>query len=234
MTRTDGLRVEGWVVRTGVPLPPPCGPARTDFCIVEGIKSLQTSFRRYGQALALTGVHLPRRLADLPPRYPLHELHAEARSQRVGRDRVRRWFKLRNKLDDLNDAGRVLGVHHLGDDWGHAEEAARSALESAVAAFNWIDDVAQDLDEQRLIDIDSFSPNTGVYGWGKVSMGALLDRVHELAHLTGELVGGLFGCRLVHSGEEWTKRCPLSLMHIRLGYSPNTRELRFLQVRRRS
>jgi hypothetical protein len=217
---SGGLHIRGRAARTGVTLPPPDGPARTHFCIVQGVRMLHVGFRKYGQALMCVAVHLPSGLADLPPKYPLHEQHSTLWSRQLGRTRVRQWFGLRNRLDDLDDPARLLGRRYLGRDWAEAEGAARGALEAAVAAFNWLDDVAQDLDQRVLIDIDRFSHVTAVRGWGLISAGALLDQAHELAHLTGELVGGLFGCRLVHDGDEWTKRCPVSLMHIRLGYSP--------------
>jgi hypothetical protein len=220
VTASRGLRIGGRVARYNVPLPPPAGPARTEFCIIEGVRALNAGRRKYGQALIGVGAHFPRRLADLPPKYPLHEQHSELWSRRLGRARGRAWFRLRNQIDDLDDAARTLGARHLGRAWAGAESAARSALEAAVAAFNWLDDVAQDLDESISIDVDSFSCATGIRGWGLVTTGALLDQAHNLAHLAGELAGGLFGCRLVHDGEEWTKRCPLSLMHIRLGNSP--------------
>jgi len=114
----------------------------------------------------------------------------------------------------------VLGARYLSTDWANAEEAARAALTGAVSAFHWLDDVAYDLDGGALIDVDSFTGPDARRVWGYVSVFELVDRAHELAHLTGELVGGLFGCRLIHDGHEWTKRCPLSLMHIRLGHSP--------------
>ncbi len=220
MTASQGLRIRGLAARSNVPLPPPAGPARTEFCIIEGMRALNAGRRKYGQALIGVGAHLPRSLADLPPNYPLHEQSSEQWSRRLGRTRVRAWFRLRNQLDDLDDAARTLGVRRLGLAWAGTESAARSALGAAVAAFNWLDDVAQDLDERIPIDVDSFSYATGIRGWGLVSSGTLLDQAHELAHLAGELVGGIFGCRLVHDGEGWIKRCPLSLMHIRLGNSP--------------
>lgn len=219
--RTSGdLRIQGQAARTGVPLPPPDGPARTEFCIVEGGSALRAGLRKYGDALIAVSTHLPGGFADLPPKYPLHEQHPRLLSRQLGRPRVRCWFGLRNRLDDLNDDAKQFGSRYLGNDWAVAEGAARSALKAAVAAFNWFDDVAQELDEQVAIDMDSFSRATGLHGWGLRPIGTLLNQAHELAHSTGELVGGLFGCRLVHNGDEWTKRCPLSLMHIRLGYSP--------------
>lgn len=220
MRASGGLRIRGWAARTGVPLPPPAGPARTEFCIVEGVRTLNTGLRKYGQALIGAAVHLPRGLADLPPKYPLYEQHSDLRSRQLGRARIQRWFGLRNRLDDLDDPARQLGNRYLGRDWAGPEGTARCALEAAVAAFNWLDDVAQDLDKRVPINVDSFSHATGLSGWGLIPTGTLLNQAHELAHLTGELVGGLFGCRLVHDGDEWTKRCPLSLMHIRLGLSP--------------
>jgi hypothetical protein len=214
-----GLRIGGIVVRYNVPLPPPSGPARTNFCLVEGVAAFRQSLRNYGQALAIVGVHIPGGLSRLPVRYPLHEPHSEKRSKSVGRRRVERWFGLRNELDDLEAAARLLGSTYLGRDWNEGERAARAALGRAVEAFNWFDDVLQELGECTFFDLNALPQWTDMMGRGHVGIGALLDRVHELAHLAGELVGGLFGCKLVHEGDEWTKQCPLSVMHIRLGYS---------------
>ena len=220
MTADRALKIAGIAARTDVELPPPAGRARTEFCLHEGLEALAKASSLYGTALRTAGAHLPKGLRSIPGAYPLHEAHLEHQSRTIGRRRVERWFRNRNFLDDLDDRARILGARFLGPDWSRAEASAREALTGAVAAFYWIDDVALDLEPKTIVSVGSFSANALRVLPVHTTVSELHKRAHALAHKAGELVGGLFGCRLVHDGDGWYKQCPLSFLHIRLGYSP--------------
>jgi hypothetical protein len=69
------------------------------------------------------------------------------------------------------------------------EERARAALATAVAAFNYLEDTE------------------------------LAVQAHRHAHVIGELVAAVFGCRAQREDGRWFDVCPLSLMHLRAGMS---------------
>jgi hypothetical protein len=216
----EKFAIGGRVVRYGVELPPPSGRARVEFCIRQGIQAMVLGSNQYGRALRLVGTHLPKGLRSVPPTYPLDLQHQELQAKSIGRKRVETWFRNRNYLDDQEDAALLLGIRYLGKDWAFAEKSARDALSSAVDAFNWLDDVRQDLEERTPISVLSFFPSARRAMPEFPTVENLVESAHQLAHRTGELVGGLFGCQLVHDGKSWQKECPLSFLHIRLGMSP--------------
>ena len=70
------------------------------------------------------------------------------------------------------------------------EQSARLALQLAVDGFNYLED----------------SPLEG--------------EAHDLLHACGALVGGVYGCYVLHEGGIWWDVCPTQLAHVRLGFSP--------------
>jgi hypothetical protein len=210
----QGLIIRGRALRWGV-MPPAAGPARAHWCIEQGVTSLMKSRKNYGTALRKVIIHLPNGAADLPPIYPLHESHAEECALNIGRTRVKSWFGLRNRLDELDESVRSCGRRLLGPDWQAAEEACRLALESAADSFNWLDDARHDLGREQLIDVESFTGQSGK----PRPLGALVDQAHTMVHTAGEMVGGLFGCRITYRDGRWYDECIVALLHLRFGNS---------------
>src|ERR1700740_1007244 len=97
-------------------MPPAAGPARTEWVIERGLMSLREARRSYGSALRTVLAHLPHGL-DLPPAYPLHELHAEEAAIDIGRRRVEAWFSLRKALDTLDKSMRQHDTMLYGEEW---------------------------------------------------------------------------------------------------------------------
>ena len=210
----QGLTVRGMVLRWG-PLPPAAGPARTQWCVEQGLKSLMTSRKKYGVALRKVIAHLPNGVADLPPTYPLHELHAETAALDIGRRRVRSWFGLRNQLGNLDERMHSYGLRLFGTEWQAAEKAIREALQGAADSFNWLDDACQDLGKEQLVDVASFTGQPS----NPRSVGTLVDLAHASVHTAGEMVGGIFGCRMIYDDGRWYDECIVALLHLRFGNS---------------
>src|ERR1700687_2082909 len=73
-----------------------------------------------------------------------------------------------------------------------AEGAARSAIQSAYRAFNWLEDTARE------------------------------EVAHETLHTIGRWTRERFplGCTIPWTGEHYERTCPVQLCHIRVGFSP--------------
>jgi hypothetical protein len=206
-----GLVIRGRILRFG-PLPPSAGPARTQWCVDHGLTSLMNGRRSY--AIALRGIirHLPNGLLDLPPIYPLHELHTEEAALDIGRRRVKSWFGLRNRLDSFDECMRRLKSRLLDAQW-------EAALQNIADSFNWLDDARQDLGQEQLVDVTSFTGQSTT----SRSIGALVDLAHAAVHSAGELAGGLFGCRMIYDNGRWYDECVVELLHLRFGNSVGMR-----------
>jgi len=214
---TEGLRLRSAILHVGV-MPPAAGPARTEWCIERGLTSIKDARRNYGLALRKVLAQLPPGI-DLPSTYPLHELHSEKTAIAIGSGRVEFWFGLRQRLDALHESLRQRNAKLYGAEWQVADKASRSALQSAADGFNWFDDARQDLNLEQLIDISSFTGQPT----SPQSVGALVDQAHALVHSVGELVGGLFGCRITFEEDCWYDECIVSLLHLRFGTSAGLR-----------
>jgi hypothetical protein len=215
---SQGLRIRGRVLSWGV-LPPAAGPARTQWCVEHGLTSLLDGRRSYGIALGKVITHLPHGAVDLPPTYPLHELHTEEAALKIGRRRVIAWFGLRNRLNDLDESMHRRGLKLFGAEWQAAERASRAALQSTADSFNWLDDARQDLGREQLVDVASFTGQST----SPQSVGSLVDLAHAAVHAAGEVVGGLFGCRMVYDDGRWYDECIVALLHLRFGNSVGMR-----------
>lgn len=210
----QGLIIHGRVLRWG-PLPPAAGPARTHWCVEHGLASLMDGRRNYGIGLRKVIAHLPNGAIDLPESYPMHELHTEKVALDIGRRRVRSWFSLRRRLDNADGSMRSQGLRLFGAEWEEAEKASRMGLQSAADSFNWLDDARHDLGPEQPVDVAGF---TGQSTQPR-SVDDLVDLAHATVHVAGELVGGLFGCRMGHSDGRWFDECIVGLLHLRFGNS---------------
>jgi hypothetical protein len=214
---TPGLRFRSIMLHLGT-MPPAAGPARTDWCLEHGLASLKIARRSYGLALRKVLAHLPHGLG-LPPAYPLHELHSEKAATVIGRERMESWFGVRKRLDVLDEHMRQRNLMLYDAEWQEADKASRTALQSAADGFNWLDDARKDLDHGQLIDITSFTGQPS----NPQTADTLVDQAHAMVHSAGELVGGLFGCRMTYDEDRWYDECVVSLLHLRFGTSAGLR-----------
>jgi hypothetical protein len=217
----QGLRIHGYALRWGE-LPPAAGPARISYCLQQGWEAFGKAQKHYGTAMRGVITRLPNGGHGLPPFYPLHELHDEETALAIGRQRVESWFALHKRIHARDRRMRKeIGVGFLGTQWDEVEKHSRAALGKAAEAFNWFDDARQDLGDETLIGIaDSVDGSVD-----SRSVGSLVDASHALVHATGELVGGLFGCKMAYENGRWFDECIVALLHLRFGNSAglNTR-----------
>lgn len=200
------MRFSGLVMRTGVPLPPSAGPARAQHCVNEGLPALT----RAGQLVGAAWRRVAPVLGAAAGMYEAPPNLARGVSEQTDphRESVERWrrqkFLLEQSLrDDSGPRIRELMVA--------AERDAREALSAATQAFYWLDDILWDYPPGTIIARPDGREET---------LGKLAERAHSWAHRAGELVGGLFGCRIVWDEGRWWRECQLSLLHNRLGQSP--------------
>ena len=80
------------------------------------------------------------------------------------------------------------------------EELARAALSHASDAFNYLED------------------------------DPLAENAHSWLHRTGELVGGLYECRIELDRDAWMHSCAVTIGHIRFGASPGFTSIRYCTI----
>lgn len=174
-----GRLVSGLALLTGVGIPAASGPARHAVLLEEGSAYLRRSRRRYGQVL----LALPSEVAALLPAWvPMDAPDTGTISfgPRTHEQRSEAWNRAKLALDV------TVGEQQRSK----LEREARGALDTAVTAFNFLEDQA------------------------------LADTAHQHAHTVGEFVGQLFGCEARYRDRRFWDVCPLTLMHLRIGLSP--------------
>jgi hypothetical protein len=177
--RLLGRSVRGYAIRWGVLVPPAGGPARLLALDAEGRKSLAGARREYGQALREVLVVAG---SAVPPPVDLAQPLWPSASDALVASREAGWRQTRSNLRAITS--------RMAFDVAALEQRSRTALRSAVAAFNYLEDTDLALE------------------------------AHMQAHAIGEFVAGLFGCRAQREDGHWFDVCPLSLMHLRVGLSP--------------
>lgn len=213
--RHRGLRMGGRVLTYGV-IPPAAGPSRVEWCLTEGHQHLQAAVREFGELLLGLVHFLPGGLTSLPTTYPLETHHSSDERQQVGRRRVLEWFELRHELERREAALRtVADVELLGEPWTALEAVARSAVGHAGTAYHCLREARTEAADLKTHLGD---PND----WPRIARQAdrLSTLAHTFVHRIGELIGGLFGCRIEYDDGAWMKSCPVELLHIGVGYSP--------------
>jgi hypothetical protein len=185
---TSPLIIKGYAARTGVPIPPAAGPRRSAFLEHEGITLLRRSLQLYGFSLRTVGLGLLPSMHLLPQPGGIHKTVVSADPTAEPRSRQDKWDRLLENEKRWHES--VWCIHHpTYDNTAAAESAARSALEGAVAAYNYLEDHP------------------------------LADIAHQHAHNVAEFVGGRFGCYTKMSDGTYWDECPMTLMHLRLGMS---------------
>jgi hypothetical protein len=139
-------------------------------------------------------------------------------AKRIGRYRVKHWFRVQHRMRDRERLLEDDGLRLFQAERNGAEELARAALDAAVTAFNLLDDLAFDYDLSNNFELFHDEPFERRSQF--VNLGDVIDQAHSMVHRAGELVGGLFGCALKHTDRGWFDACPTQLMHVRLGQSP--------------
>jgi hypothetical protein len=155
-------QIEGMALHYDTSIPPPKGPRRTLILLNRGIEQLHTAKRLYSKACDQLGC-------------PWHHHHDSPyapwwiyKPTRPGRD---------------TRCANGQGQH------GNAESLAREALNSAVRAFNLLEDLPESEDAHRLI--------------------------HEI----GMFVSRHFGCKIELRDGLWRWSCPVIMAHLRFGQS---------------
>jgi hypothetical protein len=204
------MHIEGLVARTGVPIPPVAGPARTRFCISEGVQAQRQA--------AIARAKIEQCLLELtfiaderPPSISdLAEPCSGSLVMRAGLTRVDQWSKFRRSLDYAATINGAVYAHWVKSRLEIIEQQADAGLRVAIESFHWLDDALHDLPPATPIIHD------------EVELGPLdnlVSKSHELAHILGDVFGGLNGCCLKFKDGHWFNRCRLSLMHISIGNS---------------
>jgi hypothetical protein len=188
--RLTGLGVRGYAVRTGVLLPPAAGPARAAALETEGQRLLAEARRGCGTTIAQ--VLVATGLTIPPPVHLDRPWSPDARRALVSARRAE-WQETRRLLTTPAVRSLLCSLAVPKEEnasvLARLEEQARGALNAAVDSFNYLEDTD--------LAIES----------------------HSWAHVIGEMVAGLFGCKAKREDGDWFDVCRLSLMHLRIGMS---------------
>ncbi|WP_157407778.1 hypothetical protein [Actinomadura atramentaria] len=202
-------KISSLILRADVRIPPPKGPARQQQCCIEGVNAIEKAKRAYGRALGELDRLFPGVIAQLPQTPPGVNKIPRGHGRSYGKQRVEQWFSWHYRL-------KAAGIRTKANasTWRQAEQNARESLKHAVAAYNWLDDLIFDIppSSEILLDCDV---KTHIF-----ILDDAITEAHDLVHRTGELVGGIFGCRLKHDKGDWKSECQVSISHLRFGFSP--------------
>lgn len=206
----EGKRFGGRAFTYGA-IPPRAGPARLAWCAKVAQSHYAEGTRNLGTALVQLTEILPRGLKSLPkPLADLHVARSAESARSTGRLRVTEWFALRERVAAFDRELGEVGVATLFDSrWEGAERAANDAVRAGATAFHCMNAGLTEID--RLGGPDN--------GFERQSWLDALDRAHALVHTAGELVGGLFGCKLEVNDGHWMNTCGVAAAHIPLGMS---------------
>lgn len=189
--RLTGVAARGYAVRFGVPLPPTAGPARAAALEAEGRRLLAEARRGYGMVIAQVLISAG---STVPPPVDLDRPWCPNTGRTLVAVRDARWQQTRRLLAATTGWSSLSPLVASGKKdttvLASLERQARSALNAAVDAFDYLEDTD------------------------------LASDAHSWAHTIGEMVAGLFGCRAKQEGDRWFDVCRLSLMHLRVGQSP--------------
>jgi hypothetical protein len=184
-----GLRIGGLIARTGVPIPPAAGPRRAAFLEAEGISCLRTALGHYGMALRGIGVSILGSMNRLPLSAGMWPVTPFTRADEEAEFRARRWLRASRQVREAIAPPNFPVNASLGQEFDGARAAAEVALGAAISSFNYLED-----------------HELGGYA-------------HQVAHMVGEFVGGMFGCFVVWEDGAYWDKCRLGLMHHRWGFS---------------
>lgn len=207
----DGRRFRAFVARTGVPLPPPAGPARIHHCLREGVSELLAVRRMTLRSDAL----LDRALANpdvggvLQDGGALRAGRTGAFVAGAGDSRIPQWFALRKQAFAYFESQRALFNEQPFRDYREAGGLIHSALKASGRSYLWLKDVACDLDLNTPVKLGRSEPE----------LGELLDEAHSSVHRLGEIYGGLYGCTFDYDDGIWYQECDVHLPHVPIANS---------------
>ncbi len=196
------MHIEALIARYGT-WPPASGPARTAYCAREGLLALREARTAWGKSLRGISVLFPYEISSAPLDFDLDVAIPPSFSRRRETDRVARWFAAARRISQTVTDDRLQGGTYLAKHWEALEELSRAALHSACSATLWFADA-------KLDDFEQVNQR---------AVSQLFHEAHALSHRVGELVGGLFGCKIVEKDGRWMERCELSLLHVPIGNS---------------
>jgi hypothetical protein len=170
----SGVATRGYAVRTGVLLPPAAGPGRVAALETEGRRLLAQARRGYGM---IVGQVLFAAGWPVPLPINLDRPWSPSAGRALVAARREQWEELRRLLTVSGGRSSLSRLTGLGARPAavltRLEEQARSALSDAVDSFDHLEDT----------DLASDS--------------------HYWAHVIGEMVAGLFGCKAKREGDRW-------------------------------
>ncbi len=224
LTRMSNPQFELLLARTDVPLPPMAGPARTRFCIYEGVRAKKRAdiARKKVEAALLDLSFVTEQ--PIPGHYGIAEAASGTLISATGEQRAKQWFAFRRSLIRISRRDKSVHAEWIRSRFEIVEQHADAGLTSAIESFHWLDDALLD------------SPGSALIVDGDEEVGLLGDlaaKSHEMAHILGDTLGGLIGCRIEYRDGNWFDRCRLSLMHIPIGASIGFTSRRLCTVCRR-
>jgi hypothetical protein len=198
------------ILTVGV-VPPERGPHRVDWCVEHGAPLLDAARKSFGMSLLRLVSVLPGGLPDLIPEVQLHREHDLQAATRIGDERVKLWTELRHQVRKSDRDARCFERTLDQSAWDEADRYARAALRDAAEAFHLLHEAGVEARsiEGYLVENPEFC----------AGLDRNADHAHALAHSSGELVGGLFGCFAVNSDGVWMNHCVLEHMHVGYGMS---------------
>lgn len=186
------------------------GPGRTRFCIHEGIRAQKrASAARIKVENALRDLALVA-ARPIPGHYGLAEAASGPLISAVGEQRVEQWFAFRRSLIRIARGKQSAHAGWIRARFKIVERQADAGLTSAIESFHWLNDALLDSPPSAWVVHDQEEIG---------QLGDLVAKSHEMAHILGDVLGGLIGCRIEFRDGGWFDRCRLSLMHIPIGTS---------------
>ncbi|MEE1818308.1 hypothetical protein PUR59_25235 [Streptomyces sp. SP18ES09] len=217
------MKFSGYVVRTGVPLPPAAGPARLAMMRQEGTEALQESARLYGeccrsmaQTWGLDYSYIPswETTTESIQRQGLHSIKSQQKflieTWSRTRKRLRHEINRRSHASPLNIELPAMQTDRLD----HRDYAVMAKVIDALTRKQNDVEPWQILESGarkslvRAVDAFNFLEDT-----------ELRELAHRHAHEVAAFVGGIFGCGIEYSDGSYWDTCRLSLMHQRWGMS---------------
>lgn len=217
------MRFSGYVVRTGVPLPPAAGPGRLAMMYRDGVQALRESARLYGQCCRSMTQMWGLNLSQLPSWEATNEVIQRHNLRSISAQRdflIRAWSgaerRLRHEVSRRGtDVPLFVGAPALrADEFDRRQYGATATRLCAQPDAQASGDPWHDLEREaraslsRAVDAFNFLEDT-----------ELSNLAHQHAHKVAALVGGVFGCSIEYSEDTHWDTCPLSLMHLRWGMS---------------
>jgi len=183
----------GWrgrIIRTGVPILPAAGRRREQALYNDGYAVILSSYKKYGKTLMDLSACLTGDLRVIPD----HDFYRKDPPRVLagaGSATTKLWSPLKQR------------VHHSPKRY-EMEKRARQALDDAISAFHFFDELSD--------------------------RPYLAETAHIQAHRCAEVVGNIFGCFAEYEDGKYWDVCALQLMHLRMGLSAGMNTVRCCSI----